>query len=169
MRRVGYIAKIGYARASATPIPTDEEEEQQIDNAPIDFGQYADDAIEKFIIQKYKGHGLARLIDAILRASGFTTHVSPPESDKGVDILAAPDPMGFGNPRICVQVKSQDSAVDRQTLDQLVGAMQNHGADQGLLVSWGGFKSATDRERAGQLGSFHTDQPTAKYRQCNSF
>jgi len=82
LRRVGYIAKIGYARASATPIPTDEEEEQQIDNAPIDFEQYADDAIEKFIIQKYKGHGLARLIDAILRASGFTTHVNPPESDR---------------------------------------------------------------------------------------
>ena len=33
--------------------------------------------------------------------------------------------MGFGEPRVCVQVKSGDSALDRPTLDQLIGVMQN--------------------------------------------
>ena len=30
--------------------------------------------------------------------------------------------------------------LERTVLDQLVGTMQNVGADQGLLVCWGGFK-----------------------------
>ena len=136
---------------SSVPVLTEEDEEQEADNAFIDFEQYANDGIEKYIIRKYKGHEMARLIDAILRTYGFTTFVSPPGPDKGVDILAAPEPLGFGNPRICVQVKTQNSPVDRPTLDQLVGTMQNHRADQGLLVSWGGFKSSIDKERASQF------------------
>jgi len=36
--------------------------------------------------------------------------------------------------------------VDRPTLDQLIGAMQNVNAEQGLLVSWGGFKTSIDKE-----------------------
>lgn len=66
--------------------------------------------------------------------------------DKGIDILAALGPLGFGQPRICVQVKSGDSPVDRPTLDQLIGTMQNVQAAQGLLVSWGGFKRSVERE-----------------------
>ncbi|MEX2174798.1 MAG: restriction endonuclease [Pirellulaceae bacterium] len=106
----------------------------------------ARDEIAKLIISKFKGHGLSRLIEAILRAQGYTTHLSPAGPDKGIDILAAPGLLGFGNPRICVQVKSGDSPVDTPTLNQLIGAMQNVQADQGLLVSWGGFKSSVDKE-----------------------
>ena len=54
--------------------------------------------------------------------------------------------MGFGRPRIAVQVKSGDQPIDRPTLDQLIGTMQKVQADQGLLVSWSGFKSSVDRE-----------------------
>ena len=42
------------------------------------------------IIQKAKGHGLAQIVEALLRAKGFTTYMSPPGPDKGVDILAHP-------------------------------------------------------------------------------
>jgi restriction system protein len=68
-----------------------------------------------------------------------------------VDILAASGPLGFGSPRLCVQVKSTDAPVDLATLRQLIGAMQNVHTDQGLLVSWGGFKSSVDREEATQF------------------
>ena len=78
-------------------------------------------------------------------------HKSPVGADKGVDILAAPAPMGFGEPRICVQVKSSDSPLDRPTLDQLIGTMQNMNAQYGLLVSWGGFKSSVEKEKASQF------------------
>jgi restriction system protein len=51
----------------------------------------------------------------------------------------------------CVQVKSQSSPVDSPTLHQLVGVMQNIQADQGLLVSWGGFKISVNREIRNQF------------------
>jgi restriction system protein len=74
---------------------------------------------------------------AVLQAQRYTTYLSAPGPDKGIDILASPGPLGFGRPRICVQVKSGDAPVDLPTLNQLIGAMQNVQADQGLLVSLG--------------------------------
>lgn len=68
-----------------------------------------------------------------------------------MDILAAPGVLGFGSPRLCVRVKSSDTPMDRPTLDQLIGAMQNFKADQGLLVSWGGFKSSVDKKIPSQF------------------
>ena len=112
----------------------------------VDLELLARDQIAKLVIRKFKGHGLARLVEAILKAQGYTTYLSPEGPDKGIDILAAPGPLGFGKPRICVQVKSGDSPADSPTLNQLIGTMQNVQADQGLLVSWGGFKSSVDRE-----------------------
>lgn len=119
--------------------------------AESDLELLANDQIAKFLIRKFKGHGMGVLIDSILKAKGYTTYRSPEGADKGVDILAAPEPMGFGKPRLCVQVKSGDSPIDRPTLDQLIGAMQNFNADQGLLVSWGGFKSSVDKEIPNQF------------------
>ncbi len=111
-----------------------------------DLGELARDEISKHIIAKFKGHGMAKLIEAILKAQGYSTYISQEGPDNGVDILASPGSLGFGRPRICVQVKTGDNPVDRPTLDQLLGAMQNFNADQGLLVSWGGFKSSVDKE-----------------------
>lgn len=116
-----------------------------------DLEQLAADEIAKLILARFKGHGLARLIEAVLQAQGYTTFRSPEGADKGVDILAGSDSLGFGQRRICVQVKSGDSPIDRPTLDQLLGTMQNVGAEQGLLVSWGGFKASVRREEAAQF------------------
>lgn len=117
----------------------------------LDLEQLSRDQIATLIGRRFRGHDMARLVDALLKAQGYTTYVSPPGPDRGVDILAAPGPLGFGKPRICVQVKSQDSPVDSPTLNQLIGSMQNVQADQGLLVSWGGFRSSVDREVATQF------------------
>ncbi len=154
--RIRAIAKAGWRPASTrVAIPTDsseasQREPEEEDEIP-DLEQLASDQIAQRIEREFKGHGLARLVAAILNAQGYTTHVSLPGPDKGVDILAAPDPLGFGSPRICVQVKSGDDAVDRPTMDQLIGVMQNVGAQQGLLVSWGGFKNSVERETASQF------------------
>lgn len=104
------------------------------------------DEISDFLIRNYKGHGLARIVEAILKAKGFTVHRSPKGADHGVDLLASSGTLGFSAPKICVQVKSNDEAVERTILDQLIGTMANVGADFGLLVSWGGFKSSIIRE-----------------------
>ena len=127
-----------------------DEDDETVQPAP-DLEQIGRDQIAKLVLSRFKGHGMARLVDAILQAQGYITHLSPEGPDKGVDLLAAPGPMGFGRPRICVQVKSGDEPIDRPTLDQLVGTMQNVQAEHGLFVSWGGFRSTVDRERAVQF------------------
>lgn len=112
----------------------------------FDLEQIARDQIARLMFSKYNGHGMEDLVEAILQAQGFTTYHSDKGADGGKDILAAPDTLGFGRPRICVQVKSQDTPLERPVLDQLVGTMQDVQADQGLLVCWGGFKPTIKRE-----------------------
>ena len=124
--------------------PQDDEEARDIENEALSV-------ITNLMIQKTKGNGLAKIVDAILRAKGFTTYVSPAGPDKGVDILASAGTLGFGSPKICVQVKSSDAPVDRIVLDQLGGVMKNFGAEYGLLVSWSGFKSSVINETAKQF------------------
>jgi restriction system protein len=113
---------------------------------PVDYEQLARDEIAALIMRRFKGHGLERLVDSILRAQGYVTYHSSAGADRGVDILAGSGPLGFGSPKICVQVKSEQTPVDHPTFSQLLGTMQATGADQGLLVSWGGFKSSVERE-----------------------
>lgn len=117
----------------------------------FDIENEAMSVITNLMIQKTKGHGLERIIDAILRAKGFTTYLSPEGADDGVDILASSGTLGFGSPRICVQVKSTDAPVERIVLDQLAGVMKKFNAEYGLLVSWSGFKSSVIREKAKQF------------------
>lgn len=89
---------------------------------------------------------MEELINEILMAKGFTTYRTPEEVDNGVYILASPDVLGFGSSKICAQVKTTDTPVDRPTLDQLIGTMSNFNGDYGLLVSWSGFKTSVIRE-----------------------
>lgn len=120
--------------------------EETDDKSLIDLNEYIFDRISERIIRRFKGHKMELLIEEILKAKGFITFRSPEGADNGVDILAASDILGFGSPKICVQVKTTDSPVDRPTMDQLIGTMSNYNADYGLLVSWNGFKSSVIKE-----------------------
>ena len=152
-KRVHRMAENAWKSASPAAEPRKKSEEESVseDGGVEDLAQAARDQLAKLVVARFQGHGMARLVDAVLRATGYTTYLSPEGPDKGIDILAAPGPMGFGEPRVCVQVKSGDSALDRPTLDQLIGVMQNVQASHGLLVSWGGFKSSVDKEEATQF------------------
>jgi restriction system protein len=108
----------------------------------------AHDQIAQLISAKFKGHNLTRLVEAILKAQGYTTYVSPAGADGGVDILAGAGPLGFGTPRLCVEVKSGDSPIDRPAVDKLLGAITKFGAQEGLFVSWSGFRSTVQKELA---------------------
>jgi restriction system protein len=112
----------------------------------IDIEQYSRDEIVKFIGRKFKGHDLARLVEAVLYAQGYVTLKSDPGPDGGVDILAGAGPLGFDNPKICIQVKSSASPVDVKILRELQGVMSKVRAEQGLLVSWGGFNAKAIQE-----------------------
>lgn len=122
------------------------EEETHVVEACIDVAVYAEDEIIKHIEAKFKGHDLARLVEAILYAQGYVTKESGRGPDGGVDILAAAGSLGFDEPKICVQVKSSSSPVDVKILRELQGVMSKVRAQQGLLVAWGGFTNSCLQE-----------------------
>jgi len=124
----------------------EDQEMNEVDSDTLDIEQAARDQLLEYIQRKYAGHRLADLVDAVLQAEGYLTRVSPPGPDGGVDILAGSGPMGFGEPKMCVQVKSSASPADVSILRGLQGILQNFRADQGLLVSWGGYKSSVVHE-----------------------
>lgn len=132
----------------AAPPPVGPGADEAIDEAVTtrDLEQDAKDEIVDFIRSRFKGHGLGRIVDGLLQAQGLETKVSPPGPDGGVDIVAGGGVMGFDEPRIVVQVKSQQSPADVSVLRELKGTMSDFGADQGLLVCWGGFKDTLIRE-----------------------
>jgi restriction system protein len=107
-----------------------------------DLAQLAHDQIVAHIQARFAGHALAALVDAVLCADGWVTKVSPPGADGGVDILGGRGSLGLDAPRLCVQVKSQNSTADVTVYRTLQGTMQTFKAEQGLLVCWGGFNKA---------------------------
>lgn len=124
----------------------EEAETEEGGERSLDIEQAAKDQILEHIQRNFSGHKLATLVDAVLQGEGYLTKVSPPGPDGGVDILAGTGPMGFGPPRLCVQVKSSPSPADVNVLRGLQGVLQNFHAEQGLLVCWGGFKSSVHQE-----------------------
>lgn len=115
-------------------------------SATVNLAEVADDAIRLKIGTTFKGHRLSNLIGAVLETQGYRVVVSPPGADGGVDIVAGKGPLGFDPPRLVVQVKSQDSATDVGVLRELQGVMRQFGAEQGLLVAWGGVTKALQKE-----------------------
>jgi restriction system protein len=104
------------------------------------------DQIARKIESSFARHDFTRLIEAILLAQGYTTYRSPEGPDGGVDILAGTGSLGFGSPRLCVEVKSGTSPIDRPTVDKLLGAVTKFKAHEGLFVSWSGYTGNVRRE-----------------------
>lgn len=128
------------------PPPTPDEDAPV--EVPSDIEQYAHDTIRTYISRHFKGHDFTRLVSAILEAQGYRVRQSPEGADGGVDIIAGRGPLGFDPPRLAVQVKSSDSPIDVKVLRELQGVMKNYGAEQGLVVAWGGYRGTVEKEAA---------------------
>jgi restriction system protein len=111
-----------------------------------DLALAANDQIVAHLQSRFHGHPLAKLVNAVLVADGWSTKLSPPGPDGGIDIFAGRGPFGLDAPRLCVQVKSQNSPADVTVYRTLQGAMQSYKAEQGLLVCWGGFNKVVLNE-----------------------
>jgi restriction system protein len=120
--------------------PRDDGDGESDDEADVDIEDAARTQISDFISRQFAGHEMTRLVEAVLAADGYVTERANPGTDGGVDILAGRGELGFGSPRLCVQVKSQQSPADVTVFRGLQGSMQSFSAEQGLLVCWGGFK-----------------------------
>ncbi len=122
------------------------DEEPTADQLPTDVEQLALDQVRGLIEQRFKGHDFSRLVEAILQAEGYVTHLSPPGPDGGVDIMARRGALGLEGEKLCVQVKSSAAPADVVILRGLLGTMSTFNAEQGLLVSWGGLNKVAERE-----------------------
>lgn len=112
----------------------------------IDIEEEANEQILSLIKSRFAGHDLATLVAQILEVEGYTTKVSPPGPDGGVDILAAGGRLGLGADRICVQVKSGDSPANRDVVLKLMGSMSATKAQTGLLVSVAGVNGPAQKQ-----------------------
>lgn len=88
------------------------------------------------------------LVAALLEAMGYhALWIAPPGPDRGIDILAGPDPLGVNDPRIKVQVKHRfSSSTDVADLRAFMAVLGTR--DVGIFVSASGFtKAARDEAR----------------------
>lgn len=121
-----------------------------LDPAPAITVEAVRDVVRTYLIENFAGHKLTSLVAAILEAEGFTCDVSAPGPDFGVDILAGCGPLGLDSPTLVVQVKSESSQVGTTVVNELKGALAAHGADQALLVAWGGLTKPAEELRRTQ-------------------
>ena len=130
-------------RAPLEEEPTEVSEEEEV---PINLEETAMNQLRDYIYRKFKGHKLADLVAGILKAQGLKSEVSTPGPDGAVDITASSGFLGLSEPRICVQVKSQESPVGVTVYRELRDKTHKMNATHGLLVSWGGFKKTVYSE-----------------------
>lgn len=133
---------------AAVPAPARRELEEAAvnDPSPVPSLQAIRDRIGIHIVENFAGHALTGLVADVLTALGYVCTVSPPGADRGVDIIAGRGPLGLDSPTLVVEVKSEPTPVGSPVVRGLSGAVNDNGADQGLLVAWGGVTAPTRRE-----------------------
>ena len=115
-------------------------------NGELDLDQEIKDRIVARLKRKFAGVRMEHLVASILRASGYEAVETAAGPDGGVDIVAGRGELGFGQPRLCVQVKARRGPVGLAEYDRLMGNLDTFRAEHGLLVSLGGFtKPVRDR------------------------
>ena len=91
---------------------------------------------------------MEELTASLLRAMGYRARVSPKGPDRGRDVMASPDGLGFQQPRIFAEVKHRPrDSMGAQSIRSFVGGLRQ--GDRGLFVCTGGYtqeaKYETDR------------------------
>lgn len=110
--------------------------EAQVDDLYKDIQAKAFEFI-KDKVSRLDWEDMQELVAGLLRAMGYKTRISPSGSDRGKDIVASPDGLGFEDPRIVVEVKHRTAAMGSQEIRSFLGG--RHDNDKGLYVSTGGF------------------------------
>ena len=122
------------------------------DGSPaIDLEEQIQDRIVQRIRQEFSGTRLEYLVAAVLRSSGYEALETRSGPDGGVDVLAGRGDMGFGEPRLCVQVKSGKAPIGLPEYNRLQGNIQGFGAQHGLLISLSDFTSVVRKENERSL------------------
>lgn len=96
-------------------------------------------------LQNMNPYDFQKLVASLLKAMGYhVTWVAPPGKDGGVDVLAWNDPLGTKPPRIKVQVKREQTAINVSVLRSFMALLGDN--DVGIFVCTGGFTRDSQEE-----------------------
>ena len=124
------------------------EEDETVGLVAEEIEETTRDFILKTLLQDLKGHPFAQFVGHLLNTMGYNTRVSEPGPDRGIDIIAHKDELGFEPPIIKVQVKSGQGASGNPEVASLYG---NIGTDEfGLFVTLGTFTAQARSFAAGK-------------------
>lgn len=85
------------------------------------------------------------LTAAVLRAMGYKARVTLKGPDRGRDVTASPDGLGFQQPRVVAEVKHRPrDSMGADKIRGFIGGLRT--GDQGLYVSTGGFTKEANYE-----------------------
>jgi restriction system protein len=133
---------------------SDVEVEEEVDDkrATITFEEAEEQAwneIEEYL-RNMNPYEFQKVVASLLKAMGYhVTWIAPPGKDGGVDVIAWNDPLGTKPPRIKVQVKREQNAVNVSILRSFMALLGD--SDVGIFVCTGGFtKDAREEARTQQ-------------------
>ena len=120
------------------PFPPDADREPDDDEIEVlqDTEQRAVDFLQDRL-SKLSWDQMQELVAGLLRAMGYKTRISPSGPDRGKDIIASPDALGFASPRIITEVKHRKGTMGAPDVRAFAGGLRHQ--DNGLYVSTGGF------------------------------
>ena len=115
-----------------------EEEEQQAELEVVRLDAEAQ-ALEflKDRLLKISPDDMEQLVASLLRAMGYKARVTPKGPDRGRDVIASRDGLGFTLPRIIAEVKHRKESMGSDKIRSFLGGLRD--GDCGLYVSTGGF------------------------------
>lgn len=129
------------ATVQSEPVPTAETESED----PLDYALINSHELIKDRVMKLSWKDMQELVAGILRAMGYKTRVSPEGGDRGKDIIASPDGLGFVQPRIFVEVKHRKGQMGAPEIRKFIGGRHPQN-DRCLYVSTGGFSTEAKYE-----------------------
>jgi len=126
-----------FAVLEGKEITLSESEDETLAFIADEIEQVTRDFIIKTLFRELKGHPFAEFFGHLLNTMGYKTRVSPEGPDRGIDIVAHKDELGFEPPIIKVQVKSTEGNVGDPVLSALFGKVEQN--EFGLFVTLSDF------------------------------
>jgi len=127
------------------------DEDEEIIAVTSDIEKQTRDFVIKQLARKLKGHPFSDFVAHLLEKMGYKTRVRAPDPDRGIDIIAHRDKLGFEPPLVKVQVKSSEGSVGEPAVSALYGKVAEK--EFGLLVTLGSF-TAQAKNFAFSRGNF---------------
>jgi restriction system protein len=124
--------------------PTPQPTELPTPESAVEFEVVRQDAVgraHEFLkdrLLRLSPEDMEELVAALLRAMGYKARVTPKGPDRGRDVVASPDGLGFQHPRVFAEVKHRPKdSMGAERIRSFLGGLRE--GDCGLYVSTGGY------------------------------